>query len=105
MLAGEVLPQINELKVSHAFHTPAVMDAVMASTTLVELLSELRATLSLPKDAQDAMDSWMTDLPTFGGDGPAGGTDCVWSWDADNLLVGRDILEFSIVSRAEYLNP
>ena len=96
-----MLPQINELKVSHAFQTPAVM----ASTTLVELLSELRATLSLPKDAQDAMDSWMTDLPTFGGDGPAGGTDCVWSWDADNLLVGRDILEFSIVSRAEYLNP
>lgn len=83
----------------------AEMDAVMASTTLVELLSELRETLSLPEDAQDAMSSWMTKLPTFGGGAPPGGTDCVWSWDADNLLVGRDILEFSIVSRAGYLNP
>ena len=72
---------------------------------MVELLSELRATLSLPEDAQDAMDSWMTGLPIFGGDAPAGGTDCVWSWDADNLLVGRNILEFTIVSRDEYLNP
>ena len=79
------------------------MDAVLASTTLVELLSELRETLSLPNDAQDAMDSWMTDLPTFGGDAPAGGTACVWSWDADSLIVGTCISEFCIVSRAEHL--
>ena len=83
---------------------PAVMNAVTASTTLVELLSELRETLSLPSEARDDMDSCMTNLPIFGGDAPPGGTDCVWSWDADNLLVGRSIPEFSIVSRAEYLN-
>lgn len=42
-----------------------------------------------------------TSLPTFGGEAPRDTTG-VWSWDADDLLVGRCADELEIVSRSDY---
>jgi hypothetical protein len=41
------------------------------------------------------------ELPTFGGAEPTD-TSGIWSWDADQLLVGDGGGEFEIVNRAEW---
>jgi hypothetical protein len=42
-----------------------------------------------------------TSLPTFGGESPRN-TSCVWSWDADRLIVGTSGDDLQIIPRAEH---
>ena len=50
----------------------------------------------------NAYGDFLANLPTFGGDDPATGTECVWSWDADRLLVGTCRDNLQIVSREDW---
>tara|TARA_B100000745_G_C20070223_1_gene365298 strand:+ start:306 stop:521 length:216 start_codon:yes stop_codon:yes gene_type:complete len=49
--------------------------------------------------AQDP-EAWSTDLPTFGGEGPAC-TLGVWSWDETRLLIGTCNDDLEIVRRKD----
>lgn len=60
---------------------------------LLELIEEARQ-----QGVGDQID--MSELPTYGGEAPEGGTDGVWSWDEDRLLVGAGADR--IVSREEW---
>lgn len=71
---------------------------IAAATSLNALMQALRDTRNLTSEEQDEI-NW-TDLQTFGGDEPDS-TSGVWSWDADNLLVGTCSDDLEIVSRAE----
>ena len=59
-------------------------------TTLEELLEFLQN--------EDITNIDMSDLPTFGGDIPQT-TECIWSWDNDNIIIGECADDFQIVSR------
>jgi len=48
--------------------------------------------------AGDFQDQELTDLPTFGGKEPTDTTG-IWSWDADQLLVGDEIETMTIIPR------
>ena len=72
---------------------------IAAATSLRALLQALRDTRQLSDEDQDAI-NW-TDLQTFGGDEPDSTAE-VWSWDADNLLVGTCADDIKIVSRADW---
>tara|TARA_A100001201_G_scaffold105632_1_gene90396 strand:+ start:791 stop:1003 length:213 start_codon:yes stop_codon:yes gene_type:complete len=63
-------------------------------TTLEELLDFLQN--------EDITDIDMSDLPTFGGSTP-NTTECVWSWDNDNIIIGDCAEDYQIVSR-DFLN-
>lgn len=63
-------------------------------TTLEELLEFLQN--------EDTEDIDMSDLPTFGGSTP-NTTECIWSWDNDNIIIGECADDYQIVSR-DFLN-
>tara|TARA_R110002020_G_scaffold394688_1_gene604681 strand:+ start:790 stop:1002 length:213 start_codon:yes stop_codon:yes gene_type:complete len=63
-------------------------------TTLEELLEFLQN--------EDTTDIDMSDLPTFGGSTPDI-TECVWSWDDNNIIIGDCAEDYQIVSR-DFLN-
>ena len=71
-------------------------NAISDASSLSDLAAALRATRNLPADDQDNV-NW-TSLPTFGGTEPDD-TREVWSWDADNLLVGTCADDLKIVPR------
>lgn len=74
------------------------LSVLHSATTLEELLGLLRdAEAEAPKVVQ-RFD--LSSLPSFGGDWPDD-THCVWSWDADRLLVGTCIADMHIVDREE----
>ena len=63
-------------------------------TTLEKLLEFLQN--------EDTTDIDMSDLPTFGGSTPDT-TECVWSWDDNNIIIGECAEDYQIVSR-DFLN-
>ena len=63
-------------------------------TTLEKLLEFLQN--------EDTTDIDMSDLPTFGGSTP-NTTECVWSWDDNNIIIGECAEDYQIVSR-DFLN-
>lgn len=67
--------------------------------TGVENLKQLLVLLKNERRTAEELEErdW-TSLPTFGGEEPAD-TFCVWSWDAENLLVGTCADDFRIVAR------
>lgn len=80
------------------------LNDIRSSRSLDELLTNLRAyQTEHPEEsgeyADSALDRLMTDLPTFGGDEPAGGAFGVWSWDASRKLVGSCVSDMQIVPR------
>ena len=77
-----------------------ITNATLAATkTLRELYDQLLLTRDMTDEENDTL-NW-TNLPVFGGDAPRN-TDCIWSWDADSLLVGSCADYLRTVSRAEY---
>jgi hypothetical protein len=72
--------------------------AIAAASSLTALLQALRDTRALTHTEQDEID-W-TSLQTFGGDEPDS-TRGVWSWDAENLLVGTCADDLKIISRTD----
>lgn len=81
-------------------YAPRLTPGILAATNLEQLLDALRDTLELSHDEQGEID--MASLPLYGGDEPRN-TDCIWSWDAESLIVGTCAQDFKIVGRAEYL--
>ena len=75
-------------------------DEIKAAGNLEELLDILINNA----DAIEENQYDLTSLPTFGGAEPDDTTG-VWSWDAENLLVGEgSISEWEIVNRADALH-
>lgn len=72
--------------------TPENRRALLAARSLEDLLA-LFGNLD---------DRTATELPTFGGEEPAGGTSEVWSWDETRLLVGTCASDLRIVARSEW---
>jgi len=67
------------------------MDAINTATNLDALFAALQ---SAPADLD------ISDLPTFGGAEPAD-TSCVFSWDAERMIVGDNGTDLEIVRRDE----
>lgn len=74
----------------------------MKASNLKDLLIELR---SMTDEELEQVD--MSSLPVFGGEEPDLAAGEVWSWDADNLLIGTQVGtgefagDFTIVRRDE----
>lgn len=68
----------------------------------INSLTDLLAVLKEAENAAEHIveDADLSGLPSFGGDAPDDTAE-VWSWDAENLLVGRCISEMRIVPRDE----
>lgn len=62
-------------------------------------LEDLREAMLLEEDSVMECGKWRSDLPTFGGEAPSD-TRGIWSWDAQNLLIGTCAEDLRIVPRS-----